>query len=163
MGHNATAEVETMSIEEVLQGVSLLDGLSPFELSSVAQVCLEKSYRQGELVFSEGSTGDELYIVKSGRVALQKAGRGFEPAMVFHYVEPGQVFGELALIDRENRSAGAKAITDCEILILPREDLHRVFEMSHRIGYLVMHNTAAMLSSRLRKTNLQLLASESWK
>ena len=74
-----------------------------------------------------------------------------------------EVFGELALIDRETRSAGAKAITDCEILILTGEDLHRVFEMSHRIGYLVMHNTAAMLASRLRKTNLQLLASDSWK
>ena len=156
-------EVETMSIEEILQGVNLFSGLSQFELNSVAQVCREKSYRQGELIFSENSTGDELCVIKSGRVALQKAGRGFEPAIVVHVAEPGQVFGELALIDRESRAAGAKAITDCEILVLPREDLHRVFETSHRIGYMVMHNTAAMLASRLRKTNLQLLASESWK
>jgi len=152
-----------MSIEEVLQRTDLFKGLDNFELSNVANVCQEKSYKQGELIFSEGSTGDELYVIRSGRVALQKAGRGFEPAIVVHVAEPGQVFGELALVDRESRAAGAKAITDCEILVLPRENLHRVFEMSHRTGYTVMHNVAAMLSSRLRKTNLQLLASESWR
>jgi len=152
-----------MSIQEVLQGVGLFQGLSQFEIESVAQVCREKSYRRGELVFGENSTGDELYIVKSGKVALQMGGRGHQPSTVVHMVEPGQVFGEFALIDRESRAAGAKAVTDCEILILPREDLYRVFELSHHIGYVVMHHLAAVLASRLRKTDLQLLASESWK
>ncbi len=152
-----------MDIQEILQGIELFQGLSLDEIDSVAQVCEQRSYRRGELVFSEGSTGDELYIVKSGKVAIQMMGRGHNPATVIHVVEPNQIFGELALIDRESRAAGAKAITDCVILILPREDLYHVFEANHHIGQVVMHNIATVVASRLRKTNLQLLGSESWR
>ena len=152
-----------MEIEEILQGIELFQGLSRDEIDSVAQVCQERSYRRGELVFSEGSTGDELYIVKSGKVAIQMRGRGHRPATVIHVVEPNQIFGELALVDQERRAAGAKAISDCEILILLRQDLYRVFEANHHIGQVVMRNIAVVVASRLRKTNLQLLATESWR
>jgi len=152
-----------MDIQEILQGIEIFQGLSRSEIDSVAQVCQERSYRQGELVFSQGSTGDELYVVKSGRVAIELGGRGHSPATVIHVVEPNQVFGELALIDKDRRAAGAKAMSDCEIVILPREDLHRVFEANHHIGHVVMHNIATVVASRLRKANLELVAIQSWK
>ena len=152
-----------MDIPEIFGGIELFQGLSWHEIDSIAQVCQERSYRRGELIFSEGSTGDELYIVKSGKVAIQMGGRGHNPATVIHLVEPNQIFGEMALIDQENRAAGAKAISDCEILLLPREDLDSVFEANPHIGHVVMHNIATVVASRLRKTNLQLLASQSWK
>ena len=152
-----------MEIQEILQGVEIFQGLSGDELDSVAQVCQERSYRQGELVFGEGSTGDELYIVKSGKIAIQTMGRGYSPTTVIHVIEPNQVFGELALVDKESRSAGAKAVIDSEVLILTRQDIYGVFEANHYIGHVVMHNLATLVASRLRKTNLQLLASQSWK
>lgn len=152
-----------MEIQEILQGVEIFQGLSGDKLDSVALVCQERSYRQGELIFSEGSTGNELYIVKSGKIAIQMMGRGYSPAIVIHIIEPNQVFGELALIDGGSRSASAKAISDCEVLILPRQDIYRVFDENHYIGHVVMHNLATLVASRLRKSNLQLLASQSWK
>lgn len=152
-----------MGISEIFGGIELFHGLVGYEIDSIVQVCQERSYRRGELIFSGGSTGDELYIVKSGKVAIQMGGRGHSPATVIHVIEPNQVFGEMALIDQESRAASAKAINDCEVLLLYRNDLSRVFEANPHIGHVVMHNLAAVVSSRLRKTNLQLLASQSWK
>jgi len=152
-----------MGIQEILEGIGLFQGLSREEVECVTQVCQERNYQQGELIFSEGSLGNELCIVKSGKVAIQIVGRGYSPATIIHIVEPNQIFGELALIDQERRSASAKAISDCEILVLPREDLYRVFDLNPHIGQLVMHNIATVVASRLRKTNLLLQASESWR
>ena len=152
-----------MEIQEFLQEVKFFQGLSAEELDSVAQVCKMMSYRKGELIISECSTDDNLYIVKSGKIAIQITGRGYTPATVIHLIEQKQVFGELALLDHEGRSACAKAVGDCEVLILTRQDLFRVFEENHHIGHVVMHNLAILLASRIRKTNLQLLASQSWK
>ncbi|MFC1925642.1 cyclic nucleotide-binding domain-containing protein [Chloroflexota bacterium] len=152
-----------MDIAEIFGEIDLFQGLSRYEIDSVVQVCQERSYRRGELIFSGGSTGDELYIVKNGRVAIQMGGRGHSPAALIHVVEPNQVFGEMALIDQENRAASAKAMIDCEVLILYREDLNRVFDENPHIGHVVMQNLASVVSLNLRKTNLQLMASQSWK
>jgi len=152
-----------MDVQRVLQGIALFDGLDRDEIDSVAKVCRQRSLRRGELVFGEGSLGNELHIVGSGRVVIQMGGRGCSPATALQVVEPNQIFGELALIDEESRSAAARALTDCEILILPRENLYRVFETNRHIGQVVMHNIAAVVASRLRKTNLQLLVSEAWR
>ena len=152
-----------MSIHDIFASIELFQGLSEYEIDSVARVCKEKSYRPGELIFSGGSAGDELYIVKSGKVAIQIEGRGYSPATIIHVVEAKEIFGEMALIDQENRAAGAKAINDCRVLVIYREDLNSVFEEKPHIGYVVMRNLAEVVSSRLRKTNLQLLASQSWK
>ena len=157
------AEEVVASIQEVLGRVDLFNGLDQQELERVADVCHQRSCRQGELVFGQDSAGDELYVVKSGKVVLQIKGRGHQPATVVHMVEEGQVFGEVALIDGESRAAGATAVSDCDMVILPREDLCRVLEADDHIGYVVMRNLAAILASRLRKANLQLMASESWK
>ena len=152
-----------MEAQEVLQGIGLFEGLDRDEVVSVAEVCQVRSFLKGELVFGEGSLGNELYIVRSGRVVIQMGGRGCSPATTLQVVEPNQIFGELALIDEESRSAAARALTDCEILILPRENLYRVFETNRHIGQVVMRNIAAVVASRLRKTNLQLMVSEAWR
>lgn len=69
-----------------------------------------KSYKTGEAIFRAGDSGDELYIVKSGKVAVQLGNR------TLAVLGEGEVFGEMALIDAGPRSATVVAETDCEVV-----------------------------------------------
>ncbi len=62
-------------------------------------------------------------------------------------------FGELALLDREVRSASVLAETDCEFLVINREDFNQLGEEDPRLGLLVTRAIAKELSKRLRKAN----------
>jgi|SRR5262245_15004585 CRP/FNR family transcriptional regulator, cyclic AMP receptor protein len=64
----------------------------------------------GQAVFEAGQAGNEMYILTAGSVELRAKDRTLEK------VEPGGVFGEMALIDSEPRSASAIALTDCELV-----------------------------------------------
>lgn len=99
-------------------------------------------------------------------MSIQVEGRGHTPATVIHVVEKNQIFSEMALIDQESRAPSTKAMSDCEVLVLYRDDINRIFESNPHIahiGHVVMHNLALVVSSNLRKTNLQLLANQSWR
>jgi CRP/FNR family transcriptional regulator, cyclic AMP receptor protein len=82
-----------------------------------------ESFAPGDAVFAEGAEGDRMYIVKSGSVSIVKDGR------VIETVGPGAIFGEMALIDHEPRSATAVAGEECELVsIEPRRFWYLVQE-----------------------------------
>jgi CRP-like cAMP-binding protein len=152
-----------MVIVNLLRGADLFQGLPDEELGLIAQICQEQSYTAGERIFAEDSTGDELYVLKKGKVGIELAVRGEAMFTALHIVDEGQVFGEMALVDRGHRSATAKSLVPSEILMIPREELFRLFDRNNHIGYVVMRNIATVLAARLRKTNLQLMNSLMWK
>lgn len=141
---------------EILRRVDLFRGLQEKELESIAQVCEVKSYKVGEKIFAEGSPGDELYIVKRGMVSIEAAVRGEVVRAALAILNEGQIFGELALIDRGQRSATAKSLVDCEVIHLSRDKLFRLFEENIRIGYITMRNIATVLCARMRMTDQRL-------
>ena len=85
--------------------------------------------------------------------------KGKSNSATVHRVSAGQVFGELSLVDKRSRSATAICEGDCELIAIDREKLAELFERDSRIGYIVMRNLAELLAGRLRRTNLQLVAS----
>ena len=98
-----------------------------------------QTFKASETIFAEGDRADRMYLVKSGTVSLTKDGRVLEQA------GPGVIFGELALIDRESRSASAVAETDCE---LSSVDKRRFWFLVHETPYfaeLVMRTMADRL------------------
>jgi CRP-like cAMP-binding protein len=80
-----------------------------------------ETFAAGQPIFREGETGDSMFAVVEGTVELRHGGR------VLEAVEPGGVFGEMALIDHAPRSASAIARTDCKVArISERRFLHLV-------------------------------------
>jgi NADH:ubiquinone reductase (H+-translocating) len=77
-------------------------------------------YEPGETVFEEGDTGDSLFMIISGEVEVLKRFDG-EPRLVGQ-LGPGQYFGEMALLGRRPRSAGTRALTALDLLVLPGSD-----------------------------------------
>ena len=69
-----------------------------------------KTVAKGEIIFDKGDPGDVMYVVKSGKVSLVKGDT------VLEVVDANGVFGEMALVDSEPRSARAVAASDCELI-----------------------------------------------
>ena len=69
-----------------------------------------KWYAAGQVIFEEGDAGNCMYSVKKGSVEIVAGGQ------VVETLESGHVFGEMALVDKQPRSATARAKTDCQIV-----------------------------------------------
>lgn len=97
------------------------------------------SYPDGGVVFIRGDVGNDAYIVKSGLVEIREAGRALET------VRPGELFGELALVDEGPRSASAVAVGPTEAAVIDRETFHRLVRNDPDFALAVMHEMARRL------------------
>ncbi len=85
-----------------------------------------KKLGRGEILFREGDASDAMYVVKSGRIAVTKTKGSGE--IILAEISSGQMIGEMAFFDNKPRSAGAKAISDTEVISLPFKSLHAQFK-----------------------------------
>jgi CRP/FNR family transcriptional regulator, cyclic AMP receptor protein len=74
-----------------------------------------KHYRKGEYIFKEGDPGDVMYAVVEGEVEIIVNGS------LINIVRPGEVLGEMALIDKKPRSATAVAFSDCKLVVIDEQ------------------------------------------
>jgi CRP/FNR family transcriptional regulator, cyclic AMP receptor protein len=126
--------------------------LSNQELDAVCALLVPKDFASDGVIFAEGALGDGLYLIASGEVEVFQSAHTHPIATL----TVGECFGEMALVDKEYRSATVKARTDVQLLHLSPEGLAE-FRKVQKDGFafLVM-NIARMLSVRLREANLKL-------
>jgi signal transduction histidine kinase len=127
---------------------SLFAALSPEDLELLHRSGQEKVYRDGETIFETGAPGDGVYLVQSGRVRIA-AMVGDAGSRTLANVEPGDFFGEMAVLDNEPRSANAIASGETKLLFLPREDVLQFLERSPRAAL----NLVREFSRRMRDFN----------
>jgi CRP/FNR family cyclic AMP-dependent transcriptional regulator len=106
----------------MLQGSPLFRGLPPATLERIAALATQKSYRRGEIVFSAGDVGDSLFGVVSGRIRIS-TGNADGREIFLNIMEPGDSFGEIALLDGGTRTATATATEAAELVSIRREPL----------------------------------------
>lgn len=102
-----------------------------------------RSFKAGSVIFREGDAANELFVIKSGQVRIQIGNRTV--------TELGQesIFGEMALIDSEPRSATATAITDVELVPISEKQFLFLVSQTPYFALKVMR----VLAQRLRVTN----------
>jgi uncharacterized protein (TIGR02266 family) len=88
-------------------------------------IALEQSFNDGEIIFEEGSSGDWVYVVVSGAVEVSKTISGKK--YILSILEPGEVFGEIALIGAIKRTATIRAIGTTTVGIVDRSLLYSEF------------------------------------
>jgi uncharacterized membrane protein len=113
----------------MLATVELFEHLNDAERTELAAAIDVRRLQGGDTLFRVGEPGESLYVVQSGEVELfirDTAGQRIPLAIV----GGGEVFGELALLDRSPRTATAIALTDAELLELDRTDLLLLFRTS---------------------------------
>jgi CRP/FNR family transcriptional regulator len=145
------AETTDQSAVELLRSVPLFAGLEEGELERFSQVAVPRSFPAGTRVFHEGDSSDACYIVREGsfRVTREHSdGR----AITLATLGPGEIFGELAMLDGDTRSASAESITDGTLLALPANDVRSLLGRNPEIALKLV----AGLVRRLRAANMRL-------
>jgi CRP/FNR family transcriptional regulator, cyclic AMP receptor protein len=133
---------------ELLRRVPLFADLEEGELERFSRVAVPRSYPDNTRVFHEGDHSDACYIVRSGsfRVTREHSdGR----AITLANLGPGDIFGELAMLDGEVRSASVEAIGDGELLALPASDVRALLGRNPEITVKLV----GALARRLRLAN----------
>ena len=114
-----------------LEASKLFCQLNPAELNALRRVAREQTYGAGQEIFKEGGDGDGVYVVRDGLVEIsglvdQKV------RLVFSRIGPGDVFGEMAVIESKPRSACAVAKVDTQVYFIPRTELLRWWNVRPR-------------------------------
>jgi CRP/FNR family transcriptional regulator, cyclic AMP receptor protein len=103
-----------------LAAIPFFGGLDPAALERLAASMRSRRFRRGEVIFHIGDPGDALFVIVSGEVKISLQSETGDEA-ILATLRPGDVFGELALLDGAPRSASASALTPTETVILPRD------------------------------------------
>jgi CRP/FNR family cyclic AMP-dependent transcriptional regulator len=101
-----------------LEGVDLFRELSPQALDAVAVASGTRTLQRGDLLFEQGDTAEDLFVVRQGRVAIATRASDGRESLVY-LMEPGDLFGEMSLFDGRGRSARARALEPSELLAVP--------------------------------------------
>jgi len=131
-----------------LASIPIFRRLEPSELEELAEHVDQVAYKAGEVIFHERDQGDALYVVEDGSVRLWVVDEDVQPVTLAE-LKPGDFFGEMAVLDRGERSTSATAIVDSTLHRLSSEDFQ---------AFLMQHPETAIdviceVGARLRRTN----------
>ena len=144
-----------MEKRELLQRSPLFEMLSEAEIEYVAELSRQRKLSSGDLIFAEGDLGDSLYVIVEGEVEIVRKDAGGQPKVIATLGSP-EFFGEMSLIDKEDRSATVRVKRDCTLIQMTAENLTS-FRKQYRDGFTFMViNIARILSARLREANFKL-------
>ncbi|MEM7333859.1 MAG: Crp/Fnr family transcriptional regulator [Chloroflexota bacterium] len=135
-----------------LKNIALFAELSEQQLNRIAQDTMTRRYKQGEVIFREGDPGQVLYIIQSGQIRIFVNGMDGSETSVILFGRPGELFGELSIIDGLPRSATAVALEPTVLLILGRESFRRHMRQMPQLAM----NFMQVLSKRVRYNTQQI-------
>lgn len=149
-----------------LKKVSIFADLSETQLHKMRSIMRKEQFNPGSVVVREGDVGDAMYILEEGTVDISKTlmlrvGRHDfgqrEKTMARLSGEHHAFLGEMAMLEKDGRSATVRAVTRCCLFVIERTDFERVCEEDPLMGYRIVTNIARTVSNRLRTTNQDML------
>ena len=133
--------------EETLAHVELFAGLEKKDLQQLAGACRERVYSAESILIKQGDTGVGLYIITDGTVRITKETDPDKPELDLGTAGPGNVLGEMSLLDDLPRSANVIAVSDVTALLLPVWEFRTTLRNHPDIALRLL----STLSRRLRK------------
>ena len=148
--------MDASQLKFILEELQFSAALPPEVLNQLAEESTFERVSAGTVIFREGNQNDNLYLVRSGRLALEMnvPGRGVVRILT---VGPGEIVGWSSLLGQGKMTASAVAVKDTELIVAPADKLQAFCESNRDFGYHLMHRMADALSMRLLATRLQLL------
>lgn len=135
-----------------LQQIKLFQNLHAIHLEQISALAHEERYRREEFIFRHNEPGDRFFIIEEGKVRISRnvAGMGEEALAI---LQPGDYFGEMALVDDAPRSADARAHEDCTLYSIRRESLGELMFLNKDLAHDLLWTFVRTLTRRLRETN----------
>ena len=146
----------------------IFDGLSEIEIEKFIKLMTFKKVKKNEVIIKEGDDGDTIILLLNGEVSMTQALTLKNYKEISDNIEKTSIkidskkshhfFGEISLFNEvDKRTATITATTDCEIAILDDNDIIKLCNENHTLGYKIMKNLAEKLASSLERTNNQVL------
>jgi diguanylate cyclase (GGDEF)-like protein len=135
-------------VTDFLEKLPLCSGMSGLELNALSAFLEARRIPAGQIVFREGETGQELFIVRSGRIGSYVAQSDGTKREIYEHL-PGSLFGEMAVIEGEPRSATCYAKEDAELFVLDAIDFYRLVWEHPIIGVKLLSSMARVMVSWL--------------
>jgi CRP/FNR family cyclic AMP-dependent transcriptional regulator len=133
--------------EDTLAHVELFAGLEKKDVQLLANACRERNYSAGSRLIKQGDTGVGLYVITAGTVHITKEIDPDKSELDLGTVGPGNVLGEMSLLDDLPRSANVTAVSDVTALLLPVWEFRTTLRNHPDIALRLL----STLSRRLRK------------
>ena len=146
----------------------IFDGLSEQEIEKFIKLMTFKKVKKNEVIIKEGDNGDTIILLLNGEVSMTQALTLKNSKAISDNREKTSIridskkshhfFGEISLFNEEDkRTATITATSDCEIAILDDNEIIKLCNENHTLGYKIMKNLAEKLASSLERTNSQVL------
>ncbi|MCR4735116.1 MAG: cyclic nucleotide-binding domain-containing protein [Treponema sp.] len=127
-------------------------------LEKVCRILEPIKFNAGEVIIKEGDIGNSLYILYGGSVQAKKKTPNDEQFAVANLTaEQNVFFGEVALVDKETRSASIYALTDCQTLKLDGDSFKDLCDSEPLLGYYVMYRISRRIAGALRRSNKDMM------
>lgn len=135
-------------IDKLIERVDLFHGLSREELVKIFSKGMTMRVAQGETIFHKGTVGSQMYVVLGGKVGV------FDGSKQLAELRTGDMFGEMALVNREPRSATVIAMEESKLFVLSEHTFQQL--LTKRVAIQILMNIITTLSTRLKNTNARL-------
>ena len=138
---------------ESLEEIIIFSDLELLELKDIIGLCTHRTYPKGSMVILEEEFGDTVYAIVNGTVKITRVNdEGKE--VILALLGPGELFGEIAILDGESRSANALAQQECDLLAFPKSEFMYILKKYFKVSLSLMEE----LARRLRKSDQQIEA-----
>ncbi len=159
-----------MPYTPLLEQIDIFADLDAEQLRQISNICTERRYEKGDVIFYENTKSDELYVILRGQVEIQVdpktlgiSGEESPGPTTIATLRPGQSFGEIALVDEGFRSASARcSAPGTRLLTIRRDDLIQMCNDNLEVGYILMRNMASDLAFKIRQTDLMVREQLLW-
>ncbi|MGE4233283.1 MAG: Crp/Fnr family transcriptional regulator [Bacteriovoracia bacterium] len=147
-------DAKEVTVIETLKANQLFLELSPKELKYVAKMVHLREYQPGEVIFSQYEKGLGMYMLAKGKVEI-RSHKPYSPKkeVLITTLEAGSFFGEIALVDQENkRTASAYAVGPTILVGFFKPDLMEIMVRKPETGIKIVFALASVLGRRLNET-----------
>lgn len=129
---------------EVLGQVSFFQNFSQDQIKLVAFVSDFRHVQQGELLVQEGDVAEGAFILVSGQLVVEHKGGTHHDSVI---EDAGALIGDMALLAATPRAASMRALTDCEVVFVPRTHFKKLIQTYPELGEMMSSHIRQSLSS----------------
>jgi CRP/FNR family transcriptional regulator, cyclic AMP receptor protein len=147
----AASQNKSFDTIALLKDHPIFGEFAPEQLKRLASYARRRQAANGTVIFEKGDPGNALYAIRSGTVKIAAPSEdGRETS--FNLLHPGEVFGEIALLDGQPRTADAVAASDCDLVAIERRDFVAFMESEPKLAMKLIE----LLCERLRFVSTRL-------
>ncbi len=140
-------------VRSILRESELFGVLSDRDLNRIVPLCSLETYREGELIFKQGSRLDHLYILVQGSLAIVRSskepGPGEAGGAIVEVLAPGRLCGWSSLVQPHVATASARALVESQALTVDGSVLNSVLDKNHPLGYALLRQLVVLLGRRV--------------